>query len=51
MNDLDRMIEALTSLIDAADAVVGSWESGDLAGAVNNLEACADDARELMAAI
>lgn len=37
------------SLIDAANNVAANWESGDLAGAVNELTAAADDAKQLVA--
>lgn len=42
------LLMRLRALVDAADEVVGNWSEGDLAGAVNQLEAVANDARELL---
>jgi hypothetical protein len=46
-NDTFRRL--LASGVDAADDVVGNWESGDLAGAVHVLEGWADKARPALA--
>lgn len=42
--------DELSKLVAAARAVVAAWESGDLAGAVNALDAAADDAEATIAA-
>lgn len=39
---------ALRELLLAADKVLENWCEGDLAGAVNSLQAAADEARELL---
>jgi hypothetical protein len=44
------MLAALQAITDSADSVVDSWEHGDLAGAVNMLDADRDTAREAIAA-
>jgi hypothetical protein len=41
-----EVIESLRALIDTSNLVVARWESGDLAGAVNELQNVAGEARE-----
>jgi hypothetical protein len=43
-----ELYSAVKDLIEAADHVVECWEGGDLAGAVNVLEAQAKDAQSLV---
>lgn len=38
--------EAVDELVSAIDLVVGAWDGGDLAGAVNNARETADRYRE-----
>ena len=44
----DQLVSQLTRLHDAALAVVESWEQGDLAGAVNNLDGEAEVSLNLL---
>lgn len=48
LSNVAELRAELRSMIDASALVVNRWESGDLAGAVNNLEGSADSARELL---
>lgn len=41
----DKEHDALLDMLDAANAVVNAWESGDLAGAVNELRITAEAIR------
>lgn len=41
----DREYDAMLEMLQAADAVVNAWESGDLAGAVNELRITAETIR------
>ncbi len=43
------MLAALRDLMNSADNVVSCWETGDLAGAVNMLDADRDTARKIIA--
>lgn len=43
------MGESIDTGINAAQAVIANWESGDLAAAVNMLESWLEDARKLRA--
>lgn len=47
-NGIVAAFELVDSGIEAADEVVKNWSRGDLAGAVNNLEGWADEAREIL---
>ena len=47
--DNQRLHGVAVALIDAARSVVNAWERGDLAGAVNKLEAVAYHACDLIA--
>lgn len=40
--------DALREMIEAAEVVVASWEKGDLASAVSNLDATVDAMREVL---
>ena len=42
------LCQALQRLISAAEGVVANWESGDLAGAVNNLSGEVEEAKKLL---
>ena len=42
------MSESLRAMIDTANLVVSRWSDGDLAGAVNELESVAGEARETL---
>lgn len=42
------LLDKLKAMVDAADHVVKNWSRGDLAGAVNKLEAAADEAEALL---
>lgn len=44
----DEILDRLETLIECADAVAESWESGDLADAVTTLGGAADEARDLL---
>ena len=46
-NAIVAAFELVDSGIEAADEVVQNWSQGDLAGAINNLEGWADEAREI----
>ena len=41
----DVMEKTIHRLVGAADSVIENWEKGDLASAVNNLEAESDEAK------
>lgn len=44
----DEVFNRMHDLVRAAEAVVQNWERGDLAGAVNVLEATAEDVAKLL---
>jgi hypothetical protein len=44
----EEILERFKWLVEAAEAVVANWETGDLAGSVNNLESEAAQARDLL---
>jgi hypothetical protein len=44
--NVQEVVESLQALIDTANLVVARWSQGDLAGAVNELEHVAANARE-----
>lgn len=47
--DSSALAEYLRYMVAATDAVVAAWASGDLAGAVNELEAEAERSRAALA--
>ena len=47
-DECDEFKDQLRDMVRAARNVVNNWSQGDLAGAVNELEAAANDAEELL---
>jgi hypothetical protein len=44
-----EVLEMLEELTDAAQAVIDSWDRGDLAGAVRSLNSCIESSRTIIA--